>query len=353
VRIPWRGALGVVVSGALLWWVLRGQDIGALARIFRESNALLWLACTVFATLIFPLRARRWQALLAPVYGRLPLRILWQSTAIGMMLNNVVGFRSGEPARAFVLTRADPRVRFTAAFASLAVDRLFDGTVVVLLMLLATLDPAFPAGRMIGNKPLSAYVLVASAFLGLVLAGALFLLFAPDRTAAIIDGVIGRLAPRLAPRVHHLIGGFVEGLHVLKSPRLIAEVFWWTLIHWLCNAFAFWLGFRALALDAPFSAALLVQGIIAIGVAAPSTPGFFGVFEAAGKIGLSLYSIPDARVVVWALGFHILSWIPISVLGAVYLTQMRLHLADFRGGVRQPPVAGNPPNDGSARDGMG
>jgi uncharacterized protein (TIRG00374 family) len=339
VRSSWRGALGIVVSAALLWWVLHDQDLGALWTTLAGSSAPLWLACTVFATLIFPLRARRWQALLAPTYGRLPVGELWRATAIGMMVNNVVGFRTGEPARAFVLSRAEPRVRFTAAFGSLAVDRLFDGTVVVLLMLVATFDPRFPSGHMVGDRPLSAYLVPASGFLGVVLAGALFLLFAPAWTARMIDGVVGRLAPGVAPRVHHVFEGFVEGLHVLRSPVLIVEVLFWALLHWLCNAFAFWLGFRALGIDAPFSAGLLVQGLIAIGVAAPSTPGFFGVFEFFGRVGLAIYGVDNTQVVVWVLAFHILSWIPISLIGGWYLTRMRLSLSDLRsGGINAPPA---------------
>jgi hypothetical protein len=84
-----------------------------------------------------------------------------------------------------------------------------------------------------------------------------------------------------------------------------------------------------------------VQGLIVIGVAAPSTPGFFGPFEFAGKIGMAIYAVPEAPVVVWVLGFHILSWIPISVIGGWYLTRMKLSVADFRrAGQSDAPTAG-------------
>ena len=125
MRVGWRGALGILLSVALLWWTLRDQDLRAVWTVLEQSSALLWIACAVFATAIFPLRARRWAALLEPVAGRLPFRSLWQSTAVGMMVNNVAPARAGEFARAFALSRAEPRVKFTAAFASLAVDRLF------------------------------------------------------------------------------------------------------------------------------------------------------------------------------------------------------------------------------------
>src|ERR1035437_4825279 len=127
-----RAALGVLLSVMLLWWTMKDTSVHAVWDVLSKSSLPLWIACMVFATAIFPLRARRWQALLAPVAGRLPFRSLWEATAIGMMATNVIPFRAGEFARPFALSRAEPRVKFTAAFASVAVDRLFDATVVLL-----------------------------------------------------------------------------------------------------------------------------------------------------------------------------------------------------------------------------
>jgi uncharacterized protein (TIRG00374 family) len=155
----------------------------------------------------------------------------------------------------------------------------------------------------------------------------------PERVFTLYDALVGRVAPKLAPRGRPLIEGFASGLGVLRSPRLVAEVFVWTMLHWLCNAFAFWLGFKALGIEAPLLAGLLLQGIVAIGVSVPSAPGYFGVFEAAGKIGLGLYGVTDTKAVSWALGFHILSYIPITVMGAWYLTRLKLHFRDFSGSV--------------------
>jgi len=331
-----RAALGILLSVMLLWWTMKDTSVHAVWDVLSKSSLPLWIACMVFATAIFPLRARRWQALLAPVAGRLPFRSLWEATAIGMMATNVIPLRAGEFARPFALSRAEPRVKFTAAFASVAVDRLFDATVVLLMMLLATLDPAFPSQQPIGDHTLAFYLKPTALFLGLVLAGLVLFVVAPDRVFAISDAIMRRVAPRFEPKVRGLLEGFVSGLHVLRSPKLLAEVFFWTVLHWLCNAFAFWLGFQALHLSAPFSAGLLLQGLIAIGVAIPSTPGFFGPFEAVGKVGLAVYGVSNAEAVSWVLGFHVLSFIPITIMGAWYLTRMKLHLRDFTGAAKAP-----------------
>jgi len=117
---------------------------------------------------------------------------------------------------------------------------------------------------------------------------------------------------------------------VLRSPTRFIAVFFWALVHWLVNGLAFWLAFRAVGIDAPFSAANFLQGIIAIGVALPSSPGFFGFFEAAAVVGLAVYGVPRGEAVSWAIGFHILSFIPITVIGLYYFARLGLHFSDFK-----------------------
>src|ERR687896_1812789 len=141
MKFGWRGALGVALSAAALWWTLRGIDFGSVIGHLRRSNPLLLTLSTVAATAIFPLRARRWRPILHSVATSVPFGPLWRSTAIGMMVTNVVPARAGELARAYALSREERRVPFTAAFASVAVDRAFDAAIVLLLMFAAMLDP--------------------------------------------------------------------------------------------------------------------------------------------------------------------------------------------------------------------
>jgi len=329
MRLSWRSLIGIALSAALLWLTLRDVAFGEVLHLLRRSNAGLWLACTVTATAIFPLRARRWQAILAPLGPRLPVRDLWHATAIGMMVNNVVPARAGELARAFSLTRTRPEVAFGAALGSLVVDRVFDGTMVLLLLLAATLDPRFPADATVLGWTAGRIAAAAATVLAIVLTGLVLLVLAPDLLGRWIERGVGMVSPATGRRLRQLVESFAAGVAVLRSATLVREVAWWTVLHWVTNAVAFWLGFRALGLEAPLSAAFFLQGIIAIGVAIPQAPGFFGVFEAAGKAGLALYLVPADAAVSWAIGFHLLSFIPITVLGAWYLTRQRWRLRDL------------------------
>jgi uncharacterized protein (TIRG00374 family) len=246
-----------------------------------------------------------------------------------MMVSNLVPARAGELARAYALARETGRVPFTAAFASIAVDRAFDAAVVLLLMLVAMLDARFSADAAVAGQPASRVIAWGAIFAGSVLAVLYMMARFPEVFVSAYAALARRISPRLEQRGGRLLRTFVSGLGVLRRPALFAEVLWWTLLHWLVNAFAFWLAFLAVGINAPFSAALFLQGLIAIGVALPSAPGFFGIFELFAKAGLSIYAVPDDLAVAWAISFHFLSFIPITVIGGWYFVRLGLHMRDI------------------------
>src|SRR5690606_35874307 len=70
-------------------------------------------------------RALRWKLLLRPVL-RASTTDLAPVVAVGFMANNVLPLRTGELVRSYALSRRYG-VRKTAALATIAVERLFDG----------------------------------------------------------------------------------------------------------------------------------------------------------------------------------------------------------------------------------
>lgn len=329
MKLGWRGALGLVLSAAALYLTMRGIDFGAVMAHIRAANPLLLALSTAAATAIFPLRARRWRPILQSVAPDLPFGPLWRATAVGMMVSNVVPARAGELARAYALSRETARVPFTAAFASVAVDRGFDAAIVLLLMFAAMLDPRFSADAVVAGQPASRVIAGGAIFAAAVLVILYVMARFPEAMIRAYGGVSRRVFPRIEQRGREILRSFLSGLGVLRRPALFVEVVWWTLLHWLLNAVAFWIGFLAVGIDAPFSAALFLQGLIAIGVALPSAPGFFGIFELFAKAGLTIYGVREDLAVAWAFSFHFLSFIPITLIGAWYFVRLGLHMRDI------------------------
>jgi glycosyltransferase 2 family protein len=328
MKLDWRGALGIAVGLGFIYWTLRGVDIGLVWNTLRESSPLYFALSTLFATLIFPLRAVRWKVILDPVKADVPFGPLWRSTAIGMMVNNVAPARAGEPARAYALTREVPGIGFSAALASLAVDRLFDLIVIVGLGLVALLDPRFPSDAKIFDFPPAQIATGSLATIALGLIGLYSLAMFPGMYIRAFELFARRVSPRIEERGRDALVTFSNGLGALRSPRRFIVILFWTIIHWLTNSVAFWFGFKAVGIDAPFTAALFLQLVIGAGVAIPTAPGFFGSFELFAKGGLKIYDVAAPLAISWAIGFHILSFIPITLIGTAYFIRLGLHFRD-------------------------
>ncbi len=331
MRLDWKAGLGIALSAVLLWWTLHDIDFAEVWRVLRTSNGWLWLASTLAATLIFPLRARRWRTILDPVAPLLPFGPLWRATAIGMMVNNVAPVRAGEIARIVALRRERDDVPFSAALASVAVDRAFDAVVILLLLFTAPLDPTFPSGaRLYGYSiPALARTVVIATAIGIFALYAV--VAAPNASARVLARLTRRIAPRWEARAEQSVRSFVGGLGVLREPRRFAAVFAWTLAYWLLCGWSVWLGFRAVGIAAPFTAAIFLNSLLGIASVLPSSPGFFGVFESASRAGLALYGVPATLAVSWALGYHILTFVPITLIGLVHLAQLRLSFGQVAG----------------------
>ena len=116
------------------------------------------------------------------------------------------------------------------------------------------------------------------------------------------------------------------------SAALVLSAALWSAVLWTVSAGSFWLAFRAFGVAVPWSAALLLQSVIAFGVAIPSSPGFFGIFEAAARASLALYAVPADTAVSLAIGYHLGGFVPITLLGLYSLGRAGLHLRELRAG---------------------
>lgn len=328
MKLGWRGALGIVVSVAALAYTLRGMDLREVWSVLQHSNWGLLALSAIVATFVFPLRALRWRVILEPV-ADVPYPPLWRSVAIGMMVNNVAPARAGELARAFALTRETRQLNFSTAFSSLAVDRIIDAAVVVTLMVGAVFLSDIPASTTIGGWTVQRMAWVAGGVAAVALAGVTVLAFFSRLATWIFDAMFERVAPRAHARGRPILDSVLSGFGALRSPGRFARIIGWALAMWLVNSLSFYIAFRAVGIEAPFAAAVFVQSLIAIGVAAPSTPGFVGVFEFFAVQGLALYGVPSELAFSWGLGFHFVAFIPITVIGLYYFGKLGMHFRDL------------------------
>jgi uncharacterized protein (TIRG00374 family) len=318
LKLDWKAIVGIVISGGLLWWLFRDQDPAALWQQIKSADPWLFLGAVAIATSSYAIRAIRWGILLAPVAPNTSLYNRWATTLIGFMANNVLPARIGEVVRAYAVSRVEP-VGISTAFGSLVVARFLDGVALAVTLIFALSSPTFPRDATVLGQPIGGFVQGVLLVLATILVVLVGLLAWPKVIVRIATRASGLMPGHLGPKLVQAVESFLEGLTVLRTPKLLALAVLWSLVHWFYYGVAFMLALRAFGMDLDFAAGLFTQAMVAAGVSVPSAPGFFGTWHAAAQIALvGPYNVPETQAIAFATGFHMGGFLPITLLGLYY-----------------------------------
>src|SRR5574338_1513198 len=125
----WQFWVGVLISVVFVWLSLRGLRLTDFWDAVKGAN-YWWLlpGIAVYFVGVW-IRAWRWHYLLGPI-KKIPTRTMFPITTIGYMGNNIYPARAGEVLRAVILKRKEG-VAISASLATIIVERIFDGVVML------------------------------------------------------------------------------------------------------------------------------------------------------------------------------------------------------------------------------
>jgi len=323
----WQFWFGVFISAVFIWLALRGLRLDEFWKAVQSAN-YWWLVpgIAVYFVAVWA-RAWRWHYLLKPVKD-IRTRIMFPITAIGYMGNNIYPARAGEILRAVVLKRREG-VPVSASLATIIVERIFDGVVMLAFVFvnLPALAKLTSNSGFVGNIQQVA-VIGTGVFIGALI---LFLLAAmfPLVTAKMGLSFIRRLVPeRWHDQTTGLMHKFLDGLASLRSPLNVLMVFLTSVIIWLLETGKYWFVMHAFSFNVSFFVLMLMNGIVNLATTIPSTPGYIGTFDAPGIAVLTAYGVDQPTAVGYTLVLHVALWLPITLLGAYYLTREGIQWSD-------------------------
>jgi glycosyltransferase 2 family protein len=323
----WQFWLGVLISVFFVWISLRGLRLGEFWDVVKSAN-YWWIlpGIAVYFVGVW-VRAWRWHYLLKPI-KEIPTKTMFPVTTIGYMGNNIYPARAGEVLRAVILKRREG-VPVSASLATIIVERIFDGVVMLAFVFINLPELAKLTGGsgFVGNIQQVAIYGTAAFVAALVI----FLLAAmfPAITLKIGEWFIVKLMPeRLREKVRGIMHKFLDGLASLRSPLNILMVFVTSVIIWLFETMKYWFVMHAFNFSVSFFALMLMNGIVNLATTIPSAPGYIGTFDAPGIAVLSAYGVDQATAAGYTLTLHAALWIPITLLGAYYLTHEGIKWSD-------------------------
>jgi uncharacterized protein (TIRG00374 family) len=282
-------------------------------------------------------RAVRWQHLLAPV-GRTRFRTVLRTTVIGFAALAILPARVGDVLRPYLLARREG-LATTATIATVVMERVLD--LIAVLTLLAVYVWGFTGDSPLPDRLLNPVKVSATlaAVVSVVLMAVMWVLATHPERIGSFAATIARVLPgRLSERVGHLASTFSGGFAATRNPRALFLAIVWSFPVWILIAAEAWAVTVAFGINMPFAGTFLLQALLVIGVAVP-TPGGVGSYHEAYRIGVTtFFGAPNNSAVAAAIVTHAISFVPVVLLGVVYMAQDGLSvsgLKDLAGEARQ------------------
>ena len=332
-----RTAFVSILALALVAWFLRHANIADVWTQVRHARLDLLILGFVFVMATYWARAVRWQYLLSPV-GRTRFRTVLRTTVIGFAALAILPARVGDVLRPYLLARREG-LSTTATIATVVMERVLD--LIAVLALLAIYVWGFTGDSPLPDrllKPVKVSATLAAAVSVVLMAVMWILATHPERIGKLAAAAARILPGRLSERVGHLASKFSGGFAATRNPRALVFAMLWSFPLWLAIAAEAWAVTVAFGIDMPFAGTFLLQALLVIGVAVP-TPGGVGSYHEAYRIGVTtFFGAPNDRAVAAAIVTHAISFVPVVLLGVVFMAQDGLSvsgLKDLAGAARQ------------------
>jgi uncharacterized protein (TIRG00374 family) len=333
-KFNWAGLIiGLGVSGGALFLLASLVDLAAVAEYIQRVNiSTLAIAVVFFFATLFA-RSAAWRTILEEKISF--SRAFWTENE-GYLFNNLLPFRLGEVARAFLLNRTEG-LPFWQVFSTIVVERVFD--IALLAALLLSTVP-FVVGVEGAEK-------AAYAAAGVVLVGflALFWVARNQETVMRIYDKVTAPLPKLADFGREKLESVLSGLTALQDFSRFSKALGLLLLAWVCNIAWYTVLLWAFVPGAKVLWSAFAVGFVALGVSAPSSPGYIGVFEAAEVYALTRFPISEEVALAYAIIAHSLYLVITIALGAIGLMRDGQSLGEVYRGIRNRPENTKPPSE--------
>jgi uncharacterized protein (TIRG00374 family) len=303
---------------ALLGWFLSHANLSAVWQHVRSADLPLLVVGLIFVILTYIVRTLRWQVLLSPL-GRARYWPCFRATIVGFAALGLLPARAGDLLRPYMLARREG-LSVPATFATVIMERVFDLVAVLGLLAIYVFSSTSEIPDAFRQPIVLSSALAAVA--ALLLFGLMWVMAThPERVGSFALATNRVLPHRIAHRFSELITTFSRGFAATKNPRVLIAGLVWSFPLWIFIAAESWAVTRAFEIEMPFDGSFLLQAFLVIGVAVP-TPGAIGSFHEMYRLAVTnFFHAPNDSAVAAAIVVHAISYLPVVLLGLVFMTQ--------------------------------
>lgn len=315
---------GLVVSVFFMALLLRKIDFNQLWKALCNVDYRYIALAVAFTFASYVMRAVRWRYLLISE-KIIPFSSLYPATVIGYMANNLLPARLGEFVRAYILANRE-KLQVPQVFASLIIDRLFDGFTVMLILVVTLCTLSFPSGMADSGAILRTGGIVTFALYSGVVAFLVLLKWQTVRTLAWTKRLLQPFPASFSEKLIPLLGSFIAGIKLSSKGGHIAAILLSSLVIWLFCVLPVDMILQGFSINLPWNASMFILVLLVFAVMVPASPGYIGTYHYACYKGLATFGVEESVAVSIALVLHGTSFFPVIVAGFYHLWREKLSL---------------------------
>jgi uncharacterized protein (TIRG00374 family) len=324
-----KSILILAIGLGLAWWFISRLDLETVGAHLR--NARIWplLLAALLINLTLFARSLRWQAFLSPITSA-KLSNLFAATSVGFGAIFVIG-RAGEIIRPAVLSLRE-RIKPSATFATILIERIFDTAAVVSLFAANMLFFELPPDQSNANAIEAIRSIGLTLLIG-VAVGISILVLLRLKAAPIIEWLERRsdwLPKKLSYPLLNFVKHLADGLSVLLNLRALAATIFYTVCVWTLVSAATWSTLFAFGLGYSISHTIFVLGFGLVGSVVPTPGGSAGAFHATAARGLEFLGLDPNLAASVAIVYHLIAFGPPFIIGLFYLVRDDISLRQLR-----------------------
>lgn len=320
--------LGICVSVFFMVLLFRKIDFAQLVIALRSVDYRYIVLAVVFTFISYFLRAVRWRYLLISE-KKIPLSSLYPATIIGYMANNLLPARLGEFVRAYILAKRE-QLETPSVFASLVIDRLFDGFTVLVMLLITLFTVRLP----LGMEDAALALKTGGIVMFLLYCGVIVFLFLLKlqtmRTLSFVRFLLKPFPERFSESLIPMLGSFIGGIRLSSRSRHIAAILLSSVLIWTFAVLPVDMTLRSFGINLPISASMFIMVLLVFAVMVPASPGFIGTYHYACFKGLSVFGISETTSLSIALIIHGMAFFPVIIAGFYHLWSNKISLTDIK-----------------------
>lgn len=314
--------IGIVISLLTILWLIYNINWNEVFEQLKTVNYSWLIAAFAVIFLQFILRAVRWRYLV-PDSSSMPFALSYDGIMLANFANYILPLRAGEFVRPYFLSR-NSNNSFSNCFAGVVIERFFDLTM-VLIMFKLSLSAGQQLDSWIEQGANALFILAACILVFIVLA-----VLAPNTAQRVSNFLLSFLPQRIRSFFSELVSGLLEGAQVVKSGKNLFLIIFLSALVWLDTALGYYVLLCMFDFKASFYQAIIVTVVVALAVAAPSAPGFIGVFQVACIAAFALLGLSKETATTYALLSHLQMYLIVIVWGTLIMLKYGLALKDFQ-----------------------